>query len=158
MFVPRSTFVFSGGRSLETFGVKAHMGLFSKKITEKPTVESQGLHIEYDPDTEIWQFSDKGTAFVAFGRACAVPSLSQIADIHADVDRLTLEMARKLEKGVKECQGVKMNDGETFLVNITDLRSKGSFEVSWSGGQSWGDMGIDFTIKDHKIIDESWGD
>jgi hypothetical protein len=51
-----------------------------------------------------------------------------------------------------------MNGGEEFSVNLTDFQSDGTFEVSWSGGATWGDMGIEFTIKDHVIADESWGD
>jgi hypothetical protein len=134
------------------------MGIFSKKIKAKPVVETQGLRIEYDPEDEIWQFTHNGADFVAYGTAFVVPSLERLSTIQADIDRLRAEMTRRLAEGWKDSKDVKTNDGESYLVNLTDLHSQGSFEVSWSGGESWGDMGIDFTISNHEITDESWGD
>ena len=134
------------------------MGLFSKKPKTLPTIQTQGLRIEYDPDTEVWQFQDSGIDFVLYGQTCFAPSRDQLADIRSDINRLRPEMLQKLGEGWKDWKGVRMNDGETFLVNLTNLQSQGSFDVCWSGGESWGDMGIDFTIKDHEITDESWGD
>lgn len=134
------------------------MGIFSKKNKAKPVVETQGLRIEYDPENEIWQFTHKGADFVAYGATIVVPSLEHLATIQADIDRLRPEMTRRLAEGWKDSKDVKTNEGETYLVNLTDLHSLGSFEVSWSEGESWGDMGIDFTIKNHEITDESWGD
>lgn len=134
------------------------MGLFSKKTRGRPAVETQGLRIEFEPDEEVWQFKDRDVEFVIYGATCPVPSPEQLAQVHADISRLHAEMLRKLVEGWKEWKGVRMNDGETFLVNITDLQSQGTFDVCWSGGKSWGDMGIDFAIKAHEIIDEFWGD
>jgi hypothetical protein len=134
------------------------MGLFSKRGTAKPTVVTQGLRIEYDRDIDLWRFNDNGVAFVACGSACTVPSLSQIADIRADIAALRPEMLRRLEKSCKEWPGVKTNDGETLLVNITNLQSQSSFDVVWCGGASWGNIAIDFTIKNHEITAESWSD
>ena len=134
------------------------MALFSKKPKIKPTVETQGLRIEFDSESEIWQFSDKGMDFVVYGSTCAAPSPEQLMEIQADVTRLRPDMTRRLGEGLRNCEGAKMNDGESILVNITDFQSQGAFEVCWSGGESWGDMGVDFTIKNHEITDESWGD
>jgi hypothetical protein len=134
------------------------MALFSKKPKVKPTIETQGLRIEFDSENGIWQFNDEGFDFVIYGSRCAMPSPEQLREIEADINRLRPEMIRRLEEGLRDCEGAKMNDGETFLVNVTDLQSQGAFEVCWSGGQSWGDMGIDFMIKNRGISDESWGD
>ena len=47
----------------------------------------------------------------------------------------------------------------TLLVPaLTDLHASGNYGVSWSGGESWGDMGVDFRISNHEITDEAWGD
>ena len=134
------------------------MGLFSKKTKAKPVVETQGLRIEYDPEHELWQFSHKGTDYVAYGPTFVVPPVERLASIQADIDRLRPEMIRRLAEGWKDAKDVKTNDGESYLVNLTDFHSSGTFEVSWSGGESWGDMGVDFTINNHEITDESWGD
>ena len=134
------------------------MALFSKKPKVKWIIKTQGLQIEFDPENGIWQFSDGGVDFVLYGSTCAVPSPEQLREIQAEINRLCPEMNRRLAEGLRDCEGAKMNDGETFLVNLTDFTSEGSFEVCWSGGESWGDMGVDFTIKNHEISDESWGD
>ena len=134
------------------------MALFSKKLKIKPTVETQGLRIEFDSENEIWQFRDGDFDFVVYGETCAVPSPEQLRDIRAVINRLRPEMTRRLAEGLRDCEGAKINDGETFLVNLTELQSQGAFEVCWSGGESWGDMGIDFAIKNHEITDESWSD
>ncbi len=131
-----------------------NMGLFTTKTKAKPAVETQGLRIEYDAKGEMWQFSHKGTDFVAYGATFVVPSPDRLASVLADVEALRPEMVRR----VAGSGNVKPNDGESCFVNLTDLESSGSFEVSWSGGESWGDMGVDFTIKNHKVIDEAWGD
>jgi len=52
----------------------------------------------------------------------------------------------------------KLDDGESFSINVQDFATDKSLTVSWSDGASWGDLGVDFTIKDHAIVDESWGD
>jgi hypothetical protein len=139
-------------------GLRTKMGLFSKKAKVNPTVETQGLRIEFDSENEIWQFSDEGINFVVYGPVCAVPTRDQLQEIQADINRLRPEMAQKVEHGLKDCGGVKMNDGETLLVNITEFQSQSAFDVCWSGGKSWGDLGVDFTIKKHEITAESWGD
>ena len=134
------------------------MGLFSKKAKVNPVVETQGLQIQYDAENEIWQFSYKGADFIVYGTTLVVPSLERLAGIQTDIDRLRPEMSRRLAEGWKDSKDVKTNDGESYLVNLTDLHSSGTFEVSWSGGESWGDVGVDFTISNHEITDESWGD
>ena len=134
------------------------MGLFTKKTKIKPVVETQGLRIEFDSEYEIWQFNDGGINFVVYGPVCEAPSRDQLGEIRSDINRLRPEMAQKVAHGLKDYEGVKTNDGETFVVNITDLQSQGTFDVCWSGGESWGDMGVDFTIKNHEIKEESWGD
>jgi hypothetical protein len=134
------------------------MGIFSKKTKPHPAIETQGLRIEYDTRNECWQFSYAGTDFVAYGTAFVAPPQERLLSILADIEKLRPEMLRRLAEGLKDSPEVKTNDGETYLVNLTDLHSQGSFEVSWSGGESWGDMGIDFTISNHEITDESWGD
>lgn len=134
------------------------MSLFSKEPKVQPTIETQGLRIEFDSENGIWQFSDRGFDYVIYGSRCAAPSPEQLSEIHTDINRLRPEMTRRLVEGLRDCQGAKMNDGETFLVNPTDFQSQAAFEVCCSGGESWGDMGIDFTIENHEITDESWAD
>jgi hypothetical protein len=134
------------------------MGIFSKKTKSNPVVETQGLRIEYDPASECWEFSHEGIAFIAYGTTSVVPSQEHFSSILTDMNKLRPEMARRLAEGWKDSEDVKANDGETCLVDITELHSQGDFVASWSGGESWGDMEVDFTITNHEIADESWGD
>lgn len=134
------------------------MGIFSRKAKANPVVETQGLRLTYDLDNEIWQFSHEGTDFAAYGATFVVPSLERMASIQADIAKLRPEMTRRLADYCKDSTDVKPNDGESYIVNLTDLQSLGTFEVCWSGGESWGDLGVDFEINNHEIANESWGD
>jgi len=128
------------------------MGLFSKRSKANPAVEIDGIKIEYDLANEYWQFSHKGADFVAYSATFIIPSEALLSSILAATENLQPEMIQRLSKEVKA------DDGETFLINLTDLHAQDSFEVSWSSGKSWGDVGVDFTIRNHAITDESWGD
>ena len=133
-------------------------GLFSKKTKLNPIIETQGLKIEYKIEYDLWMFSCKSIDFIASGTKLWLPTQDQLMSIITDVQNLIPEMTSRLEKGWKEYGDIKNNDGEGFSVNITDFHLAHSFLVSWSDGALWGDMSIDFTIKDHKIENEEWGD
>jgi hypothetical protein len=134
------------------------MGLFSKKCKPHPVIETHGLRIEYKTEDEFWRFTHDGVEFVSYGTAFVVPAPDCVSSIVADVERLGPEMRRRVGEFWKDHDGVKINDGETFFVDLTQLHAEGSFDVSWSGGKSWGDMAIDFTILNHEIANETWGD
>jgi hypothetical protein len=74
------------------------------------------------------------------------------------VESLKPDLRARLQKGLKEWGESKLDEGESYSINVQDFATDRSFTVSWSGGESWGDLGADFTIKDHAIADESWGD
>jgi hypothetical protein len=134
------------------------MGLFSKKPKLNPVIDTQGLRIEYSIDHAWWEFTHQGVNFISYGANFSCPSREQLRSILSDVEKLKPEMIMRLADGWKDWKGIKMNDGETICVNLTDFQSQGSFEVSWAGGSTWGDMGIDFIVKDHALTDEAWGD
>ena len=75
------------------------------------------------------------------------------------VESLKPEMRRRLAKGLAEWgDGCKLDDGETYSISVEEFATGRSFSVSCSGGASWGDLAVDFTIKDDAIVDETWGD
>ncbi len=86
-----------------------------------------------------------------------MPSKAELDTILADLESLKLEVRSRLQKGVID-SGLKLDDGETFMVDIKDFAADKTFIVTWSDGASWGDMGADFIIKNRQIIDEAWGD
>ncbi|MEO0793596.1 MAG: hypothetical protein AAFX93_00455 [Verrucomicrobiota bacterium] len=134
------------------------MGLFTKKPKLTPTITIEGIKVSYDTDQNWWEFTYREQEFISFSPQLDMPSLDDLNAILSSVATLAPEMLERLEKGWKEWEEVKMDDGESFSINIEDFSREASFEVSWSGGASWGDMGVDFTIKHEKIVDESWGD
>lgn len=132
--------------------------VFSRTHRPNPVIGTQGLRIEYHLEHDLWKFSYEGTHFISYGSMFSCPTQAQLDTILSDIDRLRPEMIQRLAHGWKDYEGVKLDDGEVFSVNLTDFTSERTFDISWSRGPTWGDMIIDFTIKDHAIINESWGD
>jgi hypothetical protein len=130
------------------------MGFFSKVPKSKPKIIVEGIEIQFYQQTghNIWEFTYRGTDFCAFEPVFTLPGRAELDCILNTVDSLTPEMMSRLKKDLA------VNDGESFMVNVQDFAAKGSFVVSWSDGASWGDMGVDFTIKDSAIQSEDWGD
>jgi hypothetical protein len=88
-----------------------------------------------------------------------LPAKAELDAILSALDSLKPEIRRRLQKGLSEWgDGSKLDDGEACLVNVENYVADKTFTASWSGGASWGDLAGDFTIKNHEIIDESWGD
>jgi hypothetical protein len=71
-------------------------------------------------------------------------------------------MRSRLKKTLSEYSeqemDMKLDDGESYSMDLDEFAKEGTLIVSWSGGASWGDLVADFTIKKGAIIDESWGD
>jgi hypothetical protein len=97
--------------------------------------------------------------FTSFGPTLMLPTKAELDSIFGALESLRLEIRTRLQKGLSEWgDGSKLDDGESCTVNVQDYATDKSFMVTWSDGISWGDLGVDFTIKDYAIIDESWGD
>jgi len=134
------------------------MGLFKKPTKILPRITIEGIDVVFDPDHNWWEFSYEGTGFITFESQLFMPSREQLDGILSDVTALRSVMLDRLSKGWSDWDGVKMDDGESYQINLAEFSTEGSFEVSWSGGASWGDMGIEFTILNREILHETWGD
>jgi hypothetical protein len=136
------------------------MGLFSRAAKPNPKIIVDGIDIEFYRDQEWWGFTYRGIKFASFELSLMLPTKVELAGILATVDSLKAEMRSRLKKGLSEWGDgdVKLDDGESCLVDLAKFVSEKTFIASWSGGRSWGDVGVDFTIKDQVIIDEAWGD
>lgn len=133
------------------------MGIFSKKPKVNPTIEFEGVAVEYKVEQDWWEFTFEGTEFMSHGAKFTWPAQSRLKSILNDIERLKPEMVRRLTEGFKDA-GIKTNEGETYFVVQANNGSAGEFEVTWSGGRNWGDMGIDFMIENHEIVNEEWSD
>lgn len=134
------------------------MGFFSKTARPDPKITVEGIEIAFHRDHQWWEFTHRGTEFRSFELSLTFPTKAEIEAILDTVESLKPEMRSRLVKGFAECGDSKPDDGESYSVDVKDFVREKTFTVSWSDGASWGDLGVDFTIKDHAIIDEAWGD
>src|SRR6185295_17299423 len=122
------------------------MGLFSKTPKPNPKLTVEGIEIEFHRDHEWWGFTYHGTEFSSFEPVLILPAKAEIDSILRTLESLKPEMRTRLKKGLSEWGESKLDDGETYSVDVKDFARERTFSVSWSDGASWGDMGVDFTI------------
>lgn len=135
------------------------MGIFSKTPKPNPKIAFEGIEFRFHRDHEWWEFTYRGQEFCSFVSALSMPTKAELDSIVSTVESLMPEMRKRLAKGLAEWgDDSKLDDGETYSISVEGFAADRSFSVSWSGGVSWGDLGVDFTINDHAITDESWGD
>lgn len=134
------------------------MGIFSRTPKPNPTITVEGVEIIFHLKYTAWAFTYQGTEFMSFESALTLPTKKELDTILEILESLQPEMRTRLQKGLSEWGDSRLDDGESYSVNVQDFASDRTFTVSWSNGASWGDLGVDFTIKDHAITDESWGD
>jgi hypothetical protein len=138
--------------------VKLDMGLFSKTPKPNPKLTVEGIEIEYHSDHEWWGFTYRGIEFCSFEPSLILPAKAELDALVATLESLQPEMRSRLGKGLSEWGEAKLDDGESCLVHLQDFVADKVVTVSWSDGKSWGDLGVDFTVKGQAIIDEVWGD
>ena len=135
------------------------MGLFFKTPKPNPKLTVEGTEVAFNQDYGGWEFRYRGTDVSSFQPTLTLPSKLDLDSILDTLESLKPDMRTKLQKGLREWgEGSKLDDGESCSVDVQNFATDNSFIVSWSDGASWGDLGVDFTIKDQAIVDESWGD
>ena len=128
------------------------MGLFSSKPKPAPKLTVEGIEITYNGKSDFWEFKYRETEFCVFESIAVLPTKTELDAILETVEALKPEMKSRLK------QWVTVNDGESYFVEVKDFSKEKTFEVTWSEGASWGDIGVDFTIKDRAILHETCGD
>lgn len=118
----------------------------------------EGTKIWYNVDTCDWDFSFRGVNFVHRGEAFRFPGAGKLDEVLMDIACLRDEMRRRLADPEGASQGLELDGEETILVSLDDLESSGTFEVEWSGGTTWGDLGVSFSIRNREIVGEDWVD
>jgi len=134
------------------------MNLFGKKSNSEPQVIFGVIAATYSRKEELWTFEYEGVEHISYGHILRLFNSSTLELMRGDVLMLMPEMKQRLEIGWKEWGEVKINDGGKFFINVTDFQEKQEYQICWAEGASWGDMVIEFTIKDHPIIYEDWND
>jgi hypothetical protein len=134
------------------------MGLFSKTPKPDPKISFEGIEFTFHRGDEWWEFTYRGTEFLSFEPVLVLPTKAQLDSILSTLDSLMPELRTRLKNGLSEWGESKLDDGEKYFVDVQEFAKDGTFSVSWSDGASWGDMGVEYTIQGHEIVDESWGD
>ena len=133
------------------------MGLFSKTSRTKPTIIVGDIPVEYRGD-DAWGFSYRDVEFWAVGETFVMPDKAALDSIIGAIETAMQEMKSRLVKHLEGWCDTQLETGEIYVVGIKDFASEGKFIVTWSGGEFWGDMSIDFTIKDGAILEETASD
>jgi len=128
------------------------MGLFSSKPKLQPKLTIEGMEITYNSKSEFWEFKYRDTEFWVCSPVGTAPTKPELDSILETVEALKPAMKSRLK------QWVAVDDGESYFIEVGDFAGDKTFEVTWAEGASWGDMGVDFTIKDGAILDVSAGD
>lgn len=134
------------------------MGLFRKTPKPDPSIQIGESRIRYSVKHEHWAFTYKNKEFCAYASSFVWPGAGRLDQIIEDFERLQSQMMERIRSGKEIGGGLPMGVGESVLITLHSLETEGTFEVGWSGGEKWGDMGIDFVVKDGTIIEEFWGD
>lgn len=134
------------------------MGFFSR--TPKPDLKLsfEGIEFTVRRDEEWWEFTYQGVEFSSFSTKLVLPAKAELDSILGTITSLKPEMRKRLAEELSAWEGTKLDDGESYYLDVKDYVTDKSFIVTWCDGASWGDLGVDFTIKDGVIVDESWGD
>jgi hypothetical protein len=136
------------------------MGLFSKTPKANPRIVVDGIAIEFHLDHEWWGFTYRGMEFWSCELLLTLPTRPELDRIVDSLELLMPELKERLKKGLEEWgdYSSKTDDGESYRLDVKQFYSEGTVTISWSDGASWGDLGVDFIIKDGAILDEQWGD
>ncbi len=140
-----------------TGGSLAFMGLFSKDKKENPRISFHGVEFTFFEEA-AWRFSFGGVDFWFHGRAFHCPTLGELEQITGTLAALEPEMTGRARKGVEEWgEGATLENIERSA-DLSEWPTDGTVWVTWSDGDGWGDMAVDFEVKDGAIISEGWGD
>lgn len=133
------------------------MPFWRKKPIVYPKITVAGIDIYYNAKNPEWSFTYKKIDFISYSAQFVLPSLPELDAILQDVEILNQEMFNRCQTVMKEYGDT--SDGELLSIHLDTFADKQTIEVSWcSMDESWGDMGVDFIIKNGIIEDECWGD
>jgi hypothetical protein len=135
------------------------MGLFSKTPKPDPAIQIGETRLRYSTNQRWWTFTHKNMEFCAFNSSLVWPGDAGLDSIIKEFEHLQPEMKERIRSGnAVGGGGIPTDEGETVLIKLDELAGKGSYEVGWSGGRTWGDMGVDFVVRGGEIVEEFWGD
>jgi len=132
---------------------------FSKKA-DKPRpaeVHCGGITAHYDTQFHKWAFRLDGTEFTFNG--------GQFDPVVINWARESSETIRSLDGPLRACVVEWLKEWpcdhskvEIIAVDLSMYAESKTFDVSFSGDESWGDFGVNVIVKDGQIFDSYAGD
>jgi len=134
-------------------------GWFSKRREPKPlpVIEFDGLRVERTDGG--WWFAHGRFDFMMLEDEFICPSRERLDALVAEVEAMWPQLHAAVKAWADQCNlDVPPTEPDGVTIDITQLASEGTYEVSWDGLESWGDYGFNLVIKDGRVIDQWAGD
>jgi hypothetical protein len=126
--------------------------------TIRPTVIDEGIVATFDSQWSVWSFSIGDDEFDVRNEVLDTALFKHVIDVprwlkdnEAQIDA---EISKHLEGRVKWDGSKSICNG----IDVSKLLLKQEIEVSYSGGGSWGDIGITILLRSGKVISSEAGD
>lgn len=107
---------------------------------------------------DSWEFSVDGLDFMITGKEFDPRAIQWAKDAALEISRLEPEMVKAVRESLEEAEELDLGSAKLFIVDLSEYGKDRYFSVTYVGDDSWGDMGVDVTIQDGKIISADAGD
>ena len=107
---------------------------------------------------DSWEFSVDGLDFMITGKEFDPRAMQWAKDAALEISRLEPEMVKAVRESLEEAEELDLGSAKLFIVDLSEYGKDRYFSVTYVGDDSWGDMGVDVTIQDGKIISADAGD
>ncbi|MCZ6834650.1 MAG: hypothetical protein O7G85_02655 [Planctomycetota bacterium] len=133
---------------------------FSKPNQDNPlpTIKVGDLIIKWDKSVGCWEFEIDGIHYDLIHNPVFDPQIiDELPKIRQWINALEAEIDKAIAEqldGWCEWDGKK----DLFSIDVSCLLEKDQVDVSYSGNEKWGDLGVNIVITDGKIVDVYSGD
>ncbi|RYD19362.1 MAG: hypothetical protein EOP88_19260 [Verrucomicrobiaceae bacterium] len=107
---------------------------------------------------DSWEFSVDGLDFMITGKEFDPRAIQWARDAAREIRRLEPEIVKAVRESLEEAEELDLGSAKLFIVDLSEYGKDRYFSVTYVGDDSWGDMGVDVTIHDGKIISADAGD
>jgi hypothetical protein len=107
---------------------------------------------------DSWEFTVEGLYFTIDGKEFDSRAIQWAKDAIPLIRSLEPEMLKAARESVEGHEGLDASSAQLLFVDLSGFEKRGRLSVAYIGDDSWGDMGVDVTIQDGKIISVDAGD
>lgn len=122
-------------------------------------VVHDGITATYSVPSASWNFTVDGVDFSIDGKQFDVQAIGWARDSLPEIERLRDEMVVTAKKSLAEwAEDINLDAARLIFVDLSEFSDQRYLMASYAGDASWGDLGVDVTIQDGKIIAADAGD